>query len=102
MKRLALLIAATGLVAATLPALAAGPGDAAMRRWKQADACVADATKKVPDHDAASQRKRDTLTNDCMKAHGLPPLTNVAPPETAQPAPAAPTAAPATTPPKPN
>jgi hypothetical protein len=80
MRRLALLLSVTGLAAvAAFPAQAAGPGDQAARRWKQADACVADANKKVPDHNEAALHKRDDLVNSCMKAHGLPPLTGLAP-----------------------
>jgi hypothetical protein len=82
---------AAALVAAALwiawPALAANPDAQANKRWKQADACVADATKKVPDHNEAALRKRDQLVNDCMVAHKLPPLTDLAP---ASPAPASP------------
>lgn len=83
------LLAAVALCAA-LPALAAGPNDQAAKRWKQADACIADANKQVPDHNEAAQRKRDQLTNDCMVAHKLPPLTNLAPADSAA-APVAPT-----------
>jgi hypothetical protein len=82
--------AAVALCAA-LPALAAGPNDQAAKRWKQADACIADANKQVPDHNAAAQRKRDQLTNDCMVAHKLPPLTNLAPADSAAPPAPAPT-----------
>jgi len=69
-----------------LPALAADPAAPATKRWKQADACIADANKQVPDHNEAALRKRDQLTNDCMVAHKLPPLTNAAPAETTPPA----------------
>ena len=93
MRRFALLLLVAGLAAATaVPALAAGPADQAARRWKQADACVADANKKVPDHNEAALHKRDDLVNACMKAHGLPPLTGVAPPADAQTKPADPAA----------
>ena len=87
MRRRALFAAVA--LSAALPALAA-PADQASRRWKQADACVADATKKVPDHNDAALRKRDQLTNDCMKAHGLPPLAATAPTDGTPPAPATP------------
>ena len=86
-----LLFAVAALCAAG-PALAAGPNDQASKRWKQADACIADANKQVPDHNEAALKKRDQLTNDCMAAHKLPPLTNAAPAE----------ATPPTTPPKSN
>jgi citrate lyase beta subunit len=92
-RRLALLAVAIGLVSA--PALAAGPGDAAMRRWKVQDTCVADATKKEPDHTAAALHRRDDLVNTCLKAHGMPPIDGVAPPS-----PDTPPAAPAANPPK--
>ena len=85
------LLLALALAAVAMPALAAGPVDQAQKRWKQADACVADANKQVPDHTAEAQRKRDQLANDCMIAHKLQPLTNVAPPApTDQAPPAAP------------
>jgi hypothetical protein len=101
MRRFALLFCMTGLAAvAAVPALAAGPADQAARRWKQADACVADANKQVPDHNEAALHKRDDLVNACMAAHGLPPLTGLAQPRDAQAKPADP-AAPAT-PAKPN
>jgi hypothetical protein len=82
----ALLVAAA--LCAAAPALAQVNSDQSNKRWRQADACVADANKKVPDHDLASQQKRDQLANDCMKLHKLPPLTNSAP--TTPPAPATP------------
>ena len=87
MNRLALFAAAAALCTA-LPALATDPTGPAEKRWKQADACVADALKQVPDHNEAALRKRDQLTNECMKAHKLPPLTNIAPAEDAAPPPA--------------
>lgn len=74
------------LAAATLyaavPAMAQVNAQQSNKRWKQADACVADANKKVPDHTAEAQRQRDQLANDCMKAHKLPPLTTTAPSDT--------------------
>ncbi len=73
------LLWATAALCLAGPALAFGPEDQANKRWKQADACVADANKQVPDHNLAAQRKRDKLANDCMIAHKLPPLTNAAP-----------------------
>lgn len=88
MKRLALFAAAA--LCAAGPALAAGPNDQASKRWKQADICVGDANKQVPDHNAAAQRKRDQLANDCMVAHKLPPLTNIAPADDTPPAPVTP------------
>ena len=88
MKRLALCAAVALCVA--LPARAADPVGPANKRWKQADACIADANKQVPDHNAAALRKRDQLTNDCMIAHKLQPLTKVAPADDTPPAPAAP------------
>lgn len=87
MRRRALFAAVALCVA--LPALA-DPADQASKRWKRADACVADAAKKVPDHNEAALRKRDQLTNDCMKAHGLPPLAGAAPADGTPPAPATP------------
>ncbi len=68
----------------------ADPAAQSAKRWKQADACVADANKQVPDHNAAALRKRDELTNACMTAHGLAPLTKLAPADDAPSAPAKP------------
>jgi hypothetical protein len=85
-RRLTLL--AIGLVSVAAPALAAGPGDASMKRWKVQDSCIADATKKEPDHTAAALHRRDDLVNTCMKAHGLPPIDGVAPSNPPAPAPA--------------
>jgi hypothetical protein len=73
----------------TQPAHAAA-GDQASRRWKTADTCVANATKQAPDHNEAALRKRDQLTNACMKAHGLPPLATIAPADDKPPEPATP------------
>ncbi|GGF48358.1 hypothetical protein GCM10011611_63490 [Aliidongia dinghuensis] len=77
---LILLTAATVFYAA-LPARAAEPVDPVMRRWKQSDQCIADATKQVPDHNEAALRKRDALVDQCFKAHGLPPRAGIAPAE---------------------
>ena len=84
MKRTVLF--AVAALCAAVPALAVGPDDQANKRWKQADACIADANKQVPDHNEAALRKRDQLTNECMAAHKLPPLTNAAPAEVTPPA----------------
>jgi len=84
-KRLAL--CAVLALCVVLPARAADPAGPAAKRWKQADTCIADANKQVPDHNAAALRKRDELTNACMTAHGLPPLTKVAPADDAPPTP---------------
>jgi hypothetical protein len=91
-----LLISAACLLCIGGPAFAAGPADAAARAWHQADLCVADATKQVPDHNAAALQKRDSLVNACLKAHGLPPRNGVAPSDDA--AGAQKPAAPATSP----
>lgn len=89
-------LAAACALSAALPARAVAPTDQASRRWKQVDGCVADANKQVPDHNEAALRKRDTLVNQCLKDHGLPPRAGLAPPEGDPPAdkPAAPAGTP--------
>jgi hypothetical protein len=86
--RLATTLAATVLISLCLAsaALAAPPTDQATRRWKQADDCVTDATKQVPDHNAEALRKRDALVDACFKKHNLPPRSGLsAPSDAAQP-----------------
>jgi len=83
--RLWAFLAAAALCAA-VPAMAQVNAQQSNKRWKQADACIADANKQVPDHTAEAQRQRDQLANDCMKLHKLPPLTTIAPTDTPAPA----------------
>ncbi|HEV2674253.1 MAG TPA: hypothetical protein VGV37_06895 [Aliidongia sp.] len=78
-------LAAVWLAGTALPAGAAAPTDQATKRWKQSDACIADANKQVPDHNEAALRKRDTLVDACFKAHGLPPRSGLTPSDETKP-----------------
>ena len=82
------LIAVTVCLVAAVPVHArAAAADQAARRWKQVDSCVEDANKQVPDHNEAALRKRDALVNECLKEHGLPPRSGLAPSDGDQAAP---------------
>lgn len=82
------LVAVTICLVAAVPMHArAAAADQAARRWKQVDSCIADANKQVPDHNEAALHKRDALVDKCLREHGLPPHSGLAPSDGDPPAP---------------
>ena len=57
----------------------AGLQNQAFNRWHIQDQCTAKSVVKYPDHNAKSLQARDTMVNQCLKDHGLPPREPLAP-----------------------
>jgi hypothetical protein len=55
-------------------------GQQAIRNWKIADRCAAEAQKEHPDFSAAENAKRDEALNRCLEEHNLPARAPLSPP----------------------
>lgn len=63
------------------PARASPQGDAAVKRWKEMDACAREAHVAHPDYTAAANAAREAALQSCLESGNLPPRRPLAPPQ---------------------